>query len=185
MVESTQPVNPTAVVGGNLPRPFAGHPHTVISEQRPHDALVLSEHARQDLIARTFRVQSVVGAELALALRESELRRWGKLAFHDELEECDEVSAPAIANTILEGIVGYLWTTWSAAAASEHDPGDTLVDDFVGAVEGGLARGLDAAVDTLSDFGIEGDDVAAIRSDVERRVVADLHASLGALALAD
>ncbi|MBK6940087.1 MAG: hypothetical protein IPH13_07745 [Planctomycetes bacterium] len=177
MVDSTQPVAAASTVEdvAHKPRHQNARPHAFAIHARPHDALVLSDHARHDLIARTLRTQGVIGAELALPLSETELRRWGKLEFHDVLEECDEVSAPAIANTILEAIVGYLLTAWNA----QHDAVRAEPAEFVAAVEFGVVRGLDAAVETLADFGIAGADVDRPRDEVEGRVRADLRAVLG------
>lgn len=175
MVDSTPPVTAVAVVGEHDPWPRSLPPHAVAVQPRAHDALVLSEYARHDLVARTLRVQGVTGAEAELALPESLLRRHGKPDFHDELDACDEVSAPAIANTILEGIVGYLWAAW-CARRSTADDGDARPDgaEFGHTAGLGLRRGLDAAVETLAEFGIEGADVETLRADVERRVLDDL-----------
>lgn len=178
MVESTQPVGAVPAVEdvAHKPRHHEARPHPLAIHGRSHDALVLSDYARQDLVARTLRIQAVLGAELALPLSESELRRAGKLEFHDVLEECDEVSAPAIANTILEAIVGYLRIAWTARR--DVDPDDT--SEFVAAVDAGVVRGLDDAVDTLAEFGIAGAEVDQPRDEVEWRVRADLGAVLGA-----
>lgn len=177
MVDSTQPVGATATVEdvAHKPRHHEDRPHPLAIPSRPHDALVLSDHARHDLIARTLRVQAVHGAELELALPESAFRRFGKLAFHDVLDECDEISAPAIANTILEAIVGYMRSAWSAERP--EDPEES--SEFVDAVDTGVVRGLDAAVDALAHFDIEGEDVDGLRDAVEQRVHADLRAILG------
>lgn len=178
MIDSMQPVGAAPAVEdvAHKPRHHDAQPHGLAIHARAHDALVLSDHARQDLIARTLRMQAVLGAELALPLSESELRRAGKLEFHDVLEECDEVSAPAIANTILEAIVGYLLAAWMQC----HDGERARTPEFVTAIDAGVVRGLDAAVDTLADFGIAGADVDEPRDEVEWRVRADLGAVLGA-----